>query len=49
MIFRVKRFDPDSDRRAAWRAYTVDAGPRMSVLDGLFWILEHTDGTLGFR
>jgi succinate dehydrogenase/fumarate reductase iron-sulfur protein len=49
VIFRVKRFDPDSDRRAAWRAYTVDAGPRMSVLDGLFWILEHADGTLGFR
>jgi succinate dehydrogenase/fumarate reductase iron-sulfur protein len=49
VIFRIKRFDPDSGRRAAWCAYTVDAGPRMSVLDGLFWILEHTDGTLGFR
>jgi len=49
VIFRIKRFDPDSGRRASWRAYTVDARPRMSVLDGLFWILEHADGTLGFR
>jgi succinate dehydrogenase/fumarate reductase iron-sulfur protein len=49
VIFRIKRFDPESDRSAAWRDYVVDAQPKMSVLDGLFWILEHADGTLGFR
>lgn len=49
MIFRVRRFDPASDARPAWRSYTVDIQPKMSVLDGLFWILEHVDGSLGFR
>ncbi len=49
MIFRVKRFDPTCDRRPSWRAYTVDVRPKMSVLDGLFWILEHADSTLSFR
>jgi len=49
VIFRVKRFDPGSDTRPAWRSYPVDVQPKMSVLDGLFWILEHADGSLGFR
>jgi len=49
VIFRVRRFDPTTDARPAWRSYTVGAEPRMSVLDALFWILEHTDGSLGFR
>ena len=49
MIFRIKRFDPDADVRPSWRSFTVDIQPKMSVLDGLFWILEHLDGTLAFR
>lgn len=49
MIVRVKRFDPSADRRPRWQAYTVEARPMMSVLDALFWILEHRDPTLAFR
>ncbi|HLW58681.1 MAG TPA: 2Fe-2S iron-sulfur cluster-binding protein [bacterium] len=49
MIFHVKRFDPEADARPSWQAHTVDVRPKMSVLDGLFWILERMDGTLGFR
>ena len=49
MIVRVRRFDPAVDRRACWQTYEVDARPMMSVLDALFWILEHEDPTLAFR
>ena len=49
MIVRVRRFDPTADAGPAWRSYEVAAAPRMSVLDALFWILEHEDGELGFR
>jgi succinate dehydrogenase/fumarate reductase iron-sulfur protein len=49
VIVRVKRFDPAEASRPHWQAYTVEARPMMSVLDALFWILEHTDPTLAFR
>lgn len=49
MIFRVRRWDPAADARPSWRTYAVDAREKMSVLDGLFWILEHEDATLAFR
>lgn len=49
MIVRVRRFDPGARRRARWQAYEVEARPMMSVLDALFWILEHDDPTLAFR
>lgn len=49
MIFRVSRSEPSAGTRPSWRSYAVDAQPKMSVLDGLFWILEHLDGTLSFR
>lgn len=46
---RVKRFDPRADRRPRWQEYRVRVGPKMSVLDALFAILEEQDGSLGFR
>ena len=49
MIFRVRRADPEGGARPRWQTYPVSAQPKMSVLDGLFWILEHADGTLAFR
>jgi succinate dehydrogenase/fumarate reductase iron-sulfur protein len=49
MIVRVRRFDPSADRQPAWRAYQIEPRPMMSVLDALFWILEHEDPTLAFR
>jgi succinate dehydrogenase/fumarate reductase iron-sulfur protein len=38
-----------SGRRPRWQAYRIEARPMMSVLDALFWILEHDDPTLAFR
>jgi len=49
MIVRVRRFDPAADGRPRWQAYRLEARPMMSVLDALFWILEHDDPTLAFR
>jgi succinate dehydrogenase/fumarate reductase iron-sulfur protein len=49
MIVRVRRFDPAGTGRPYWQTYDVDARPMMSVLDALFWILEHEDPTLAFR
>lgn len=49
MIVRVRRLDPAADRRARWQTYVVEPLPMMSVLDALFWILEHDDPTLAFR
>ncbi len=46
---RVRRFDPAAGGRRLWQAYDVDAGPMMSVLDALFWVLENEDPTLAFR
>ena len=49
MTFRVRRFDPERDRKPRWTSYRVQVRPKMSVLDALFAILEEQDGTLGFR
>lgn len=52
MIVRVRRFDPAAARppgAGRWQAYEVEPRPMMSVLDALFWILEHDDPTLAFR
>jgi succinate dehydrogenase / fumarate reductase iron-sulfur subunit len=49
VTFRIRRFNPVVDRRPQWVRYDVPMKPKMSVLDALFEILEHQDGTLGFR
>jgi succinate dehydrogenase/fumarate reductase iron-sulfur protein len=50
VIVRVWRFDPaGGERRGRWQEYRVEPRPMMSVLDALFWILEHDDPTLAFR
>jgi succinate dehydrogenase/fumarate reductase iron-sulfur protein len=49
VIVRVRRFDPAAGGRGRWQAYAVESRPMMSVLDALFWILEHDDPTLAFR
>lgn len=49
VIIKVQRFDPTADREPYWRTYTVKTRPGMTVLDALFEILNHQDGTLAFR
>jgi succinate dehydrogenase / fumarate reductase iron-sulfur subunit len=46
---RIKRFDPDVDRKPHWEAYTAEVEPTDRVLDALNEIKWHQDGTLTFR
>lgn len=47
--FKIKRFDPQAEDAPHWESYAFEAKPKMSVLDGLFAILESDEGALGFR
>lgn len=47
--FTVFRFDPTTDQRHRFETYTVPTKPGMTVLEGLYYIQEHLDGSLAFR
>ena len=42
MTFRVRRCDPERDRKPRWASYRVQVWPKMSVLDALFAILQRS-------
>ena len=46
---RIKRFDPDVDRKPHWESYHVDLEETDRVLDALHEVRWHQDGTLAFR
>ncbi len=46
---KVQRFDPTADTLPYWQTFNVKLKPGMTVLDALFEVLNHQDGTLGFR
>jgi len=49
IVVKVQRFDPTADKLPYWQTYHVKLRPAMTVLDALFEILNHQDGTLAFR
>ena len=46
---KIRRFNPEKDRKPYWATYTVDAEPLDRVLDVLVQIKSYQDGTLTFR
>jgi succinate dehydrogenase / fumarate reductase iron-sulfur subunit len=46
---RVYRYDPQSGEPARYQSYQVKSREKLTVLDGLFDILDHQDGSLAFR
>ena len=46
---KIQRFDPSADSEPYWQPFKVKTRPGMTVLDALFEILNHQDGTLSFR
>jgi succinate dehydrogenase / fumarate reductase iron-sulfur subunit len=46
---RIKRYDPENDKRPRWEEYTVEAKPSDRVLDVLHEIKWEQDGSLAFR
>jgi len=49
VTLRIQRFDPSADVEPYWQKYNVRIRPAMTVLDALFEVLNHQDGTLAFR
>ncbi|MCH7801871.1 MAG: succinate dehydrogenase, partial [Chloroflexi bacterium] len=48
--FRIRRFDPDTDRPAShFQDYELEMTEANTVLDGLIQIREDVDGTLALR
>jgi succinate dehydrogenase / fumarate reductase iron-sulfur subunit len=47
--FRVLRYNPDKPQEAKFASYNVADEKGMTVLEGLFYILENIDNTLAFR
>ena len=48
VTFKIKRYDPKEDR--SWvQDYTIDQHPGMTVLEALWNIVRHVDGSLSFR
>lgn len=46
---RVFRFDPGQDREPRYDRFSIPLRERMTVLDALFYALEHYDPSLSFR
>ena len=46
---RIKRYNPESDKKPHWQEFTVEAEPTDRVLDALHTVKWTQDGTLSFR
>ena len=46
---RIRRFDPERDRRPHWETYAVEVEETDRVLDALHQVRWHQDGSLAFR
>jgi len=49
IIFYVRRFDPEKDSSPRQEQYTIPVERGMTVLDGLHYIKQTQDASLGFR
>lgn len=48
-LFRVQRYDPETDEKPHYEEYELDLEPTDRVLDGLIAIKSYQDGSLTFR
>lgn len=49
VTLKIQRFDPSADTEPYWQTFRIPLRPAMTVLDALFEVLNHHDGTLAFR
>ena len=49
VVLRVKRYNPDTDRKPHWQSFEVRVEPTDRVLDALHAVKWEQDGTLSFR
>ena len=46
---KIQRFDPDKDKKPYLQSYEVPCEKGMTVLDALYYIQNHLDGSIAFR
>ena len=46
---KIRRFNPENDRRPYWAEYRLDADPSDRIIDVLVQIKGYYDGSLTFR
>jgi succinate dehydrogenase / fumarate reductase iron-sulfur subunit len=49
ITLRIKRFNPEKDKKPWWGEYTAEVGPHDRLLDALNYVKWHVDGTLTYR
>jgi len=49
IILKIQRFNPQTDKKPAYRNYTVEVSPTDRLLDALIQVKRFQDGSLGFR
>ena len=49
IVFRVRRYNPETDEKPYYEDFTVPVPEGMVVLEGLWWIKENLDATLAWR
>ncbi len=47
--FKIKRYNPETDKKPHWEEYTIEADPTDRLLDGLNTIKWYRDGALTYR
>lgn len=47
--FKIKRYNPETDKKPHWEDYAIQADPTDRLLDGLNQIKWYNDGSLTFR
>ena len=49
VTLKIKRFNPEEDRKPHWESYVAEVDPADRVLDALHYVKWNLDGTLTFR
>ena len=47
--FKIKRYNPETDKKPHWEEYKIEADPTDRVLDGLNSVKWYKDGALTYR
>jgi succinate dehydrogenase / fumarate reductase iron-sulfur subunit len=49
VTLKIKRFDPEKDKKPYWQEYSIEVEPTDRVLDGLNYVKGYHDGSLALR
>ena len=49
VTLRIRRFNPETDKKPHWEEYTIEVQPGDRLLDALLYVKNYLDGTLTLR